>query len=539
MPASPAALLTRQIEDFTASMLGEADVSRFPDHGKAIHDAVWGTHIFHPWEIALVDTPLMQRLRGIKQTSFAYLTYPAANHTRFEHSLGVVVTADRLLDALTANQPPNLKPRPDDRIRVRLAALLHDCGHLFLSHIGEAQLVGDPQIAGVRKSAAKLAKPKTHELLSYMIVSSKAFRSYFKLLQRRYRDQSYELGDVDIGEVANYIIGEAHYRRKHFADMINGPFDADKLDYLTRDAYFTGLRISLDIDRLLYSMTIRVVDQEWMRKRSSETAPEGEPKKKVSLKCPRRLVVRASGVSALEQILFAKMQLVATVYHHHKIRAADTMLTSYVEYLRENAPGGGSAVPLQSPIEYLQWTDADWLVGNHPDEYLSSVAKRLRNRDLPKRALVISSRTADSGLENFTRLKRHPKRVAILAELRRDVMEELTLKAPGHGLEEHDLIIDMPEEPSLREARQTAILTPDESLAILDEYFPSGGWLETYVSNKWRAHVFCRDGANGLRLKVAKAARDVFGRDDGLHLKLSDEAFIQAHLAPADVESSY
>jgi hypothetical protein len=94
MPASPlSADFLHEIDDLTRSLLLAPGSLQKVRADKAIHDPVWGTHIFSAPEIAVLNTPLLQRLRGIHQTSFAYFTYPAANHSRFEHSLGVVVMA--------------------------------------------------------------------------------------------------------------------------------------------------------------------------------------------------------------------------------------------------------------------------------------------------------------------------------------------------------------------------------------------------------------------------------------------------------------
>ena len=80
--------LRGQIEDFASQYLPLSPVFvRLP---KVIHDALWGTIRLQKNEISLLDTPLMQRLRHIKQNGFAYLTYPSTTHTRFEHSIGVM-----------------------------------------------------------------------------------------------------------------------------------------------------------------------------------------------------------------------------------------------------------------------------------------------------------------------------------------------------------------------------------------------------------------------------------------------------------------
>ena len=106
---------------------------------KSIRDAVWGTLRFYPWEVAVIDSPLIQRLRDIKQTGLAYLVYPTANHTRFDHTLGVVGVASKIVQCINDKHPRKITPtiNHDDHMRIRLSALLHDIGHSCLSHVSE------------------------------------------------------------------------------------------------------------------------------------------------------------------------------------------------------------------------------------------------------------------------------------------------------------------------------------------------------------------------------------------------------------------
>jgi len=89
----------KHIEDYLEELLGEYKPSNVRAN-KIIRDAILGHNVFYQHEINLLDSPLMQRLRRIHQTALAYLTYPAATHTRFEHSLGCVVFAQKMVDAL-------------------------------------------------------------------------------------------------------------------------------------------------------------------------------------------------------------------------------------------------------------------------------------------------------------------------------------------------------------------------------------------------------------------------------------------------------
>ncbi len=122
---------------------------------KIIHDPVWGTCKYEPWEATLLELPVFQRLRGLRQTGFANLTYPAAEHSRFQHTLGVVEAASQLFDSVARGSGDGLslrgmraprKPRPFNggakqrhrwRALVRLAALVHDLGHSVFSHTSE------------------------------------------------------------------------------------------------------------------------------------------------------------------------------------------------------------------------------------------------------------------------------------------------------------------------------------------------------------------------------------------------------------------
>ena len=84
------------VSDYLAIHSG-SDYHPFPDD-KVIHDPIWGCVKFYSWEIAIIDTPLFQRLRDIYQVGLGVFTYPAARHSRFEHSLGVVAIASRMIE---------------------------------------------------------------------------------------------------------------------------------------------------------------------------------------------------------------------------------------------------------------------------------------------------------------------------------------------------------------------------------------------------------------------------------------------------------
>ncbi|MFB6193468.1 MAG: HD domain-containing protein [Halobaculum sp.] len=169
----------------------------------------------------LLDTPAVQRLRRIAQLGTVRLVYPSANHTRFEHSLGVYHLADRALDSL------GVEGREAERVRA--AALLHDVGHAPFSHNVEELLyrrtgLYHDDVGGVLRDSPVASVLRDH--------------------------------DIDPGRVAGLVAGEGRY-----GELISGELDVDRMDYLVRDAHHTGVPYgTIDTERLLNEL--RFVDGE-------------------------------------------------------------------------------------------------------------------------------------------------------------------------------------------------------------------------------------------------------------------------------------
>lgn len=124
------------IRPFVQAYLAELGEAFEPGGSKSIKDAVWGMIDLTPREVVVLDSPPMQRLRRIRQLGVSFLTYPTAGYSRFEHSLGALRQAERMLVAVSARSQFS-RDIEDARPVVRLAALVHDVGHLPLSHVSE------------------------------------------------------------------------------------------------------------------------------------------------------------------------------------------------------------------------------------------------------------------------------------------------------------------------------------------------------------------------------------------------------------------
>ncbi|QNU67305.1 HD domain-containing protein [Ruminiclostridium herbifermentans] len=357
---------------------------------KVINDPIWGCVKFNSWEIAIIDTPLFQRLRDIYQVGLGVFTYPAARHSRFEHSLGVVAIASRMIESLRNQKLGFINISDYEVMDVRLAALLHDIGHCFYSHLSEAFYGTLPEFIMLQKYFNKKfgVKPKPHEIFSYIIINTDAFKAFLthnSILNSQYISASGTINDLMV-RIGNMIIGVPNYGRrsegKHgkkysfLTRIINGDIDADKLDYIKRDSYTSGLPLTFDIERLLYKITIR--------------EPENTNE--------YQLVVDIAGITAVEEITFSKLMLNNYIYHHQKVLATEVMAKDIALALME-------LNIVKHPCDFLWYTDKtiEALVEDSRIPFnkyncthdLGFFVRRVKNRYLPKRCFEINSRVLE------------------------------------------------------------------------------------------------------------------------------------------------
>ena len=468
--------LLKEIEEFLEAYLSEEPTNTT---AKVVHDSLWGTLKLTPAEISFIDTPLLQRLRQIRQTGFAYMTYPSTTHSRFEHTLGVILNVKRLGEALIKDSGDR-RLTDDDLVRIRIAALLHDIGHGPFSHSSEEIYGLLPQF-DLFKNEIPGAKP--HEILAYLILSSPRFVDFSKRVFDKFNESR-----IEPKEIADAIVGiskDPDTPYKH--ELLNGPFDADKLDYLYRDSHFSGLPLSVDLDRLFYTVRINQ-----------------SPDRKY------RLIVTHSGATSLEQILFSKMVLFTTVYQHHKVRTCDCMFAGIIEYMQEkniSMKTKRRELTWHSPIDYLWITDDEFLSFGFetPDKELHKLIHNLFFRRLLKRALVLSNRTIEKNDDDrWDELQRHAKKTSNAAHERRRLAKDIW-EAAGKPCLLQEVWVDLPELPSMKAADTTFVLPgPESDLIPLNELFPTVKWTQKYGQNKWRGHVFCPPDC---RQQIGKAAK--------------------------------
>jgi HD superfamily phosphohydrolase len=291
---------------------------------EVIRDPLWDNIRLEPIAAAAMDTPAVQRLRYVRQLGHAFLVYPGATHSRFEHALGAYHLARRAL--ATLEERGDLRDIADEaRLAVRLAALLHDIGHYPFSHALEEAGFASHEAIGVQR----LGEGELGALL----------RSIG--------------GDAFITQIAGIITGSGD---SPLGGLISGSLDLDKIDYLSRDARQCGVPYgTVDVDRLLASLCL-VTDATGAR----------------------AVGVHEKGISALESLLFAKYQMYRNVYWHHAVRSATCMFKRAVRVAVRN----GTLDP-ETLADATDGSLTTALGANDP----TGLADALQRRQLHKRAL--------------------------------------------------------------------------------------------------------------------------------------------------------
>lgn len=225
----------------------------------------------------LLDTPEFRRLAQISQLGLVSLVYPAANHTRMEHSLGVYLTAIEYLQSLASDERFASLIGPEDAELFLVAALLHDLGHWPFCHPIED---------------INLPQTPSHEL----------FANSF-LLEGEIADALRDDWGVQPREVVDLLSGKPADRRgRVLRSLLSGPIDVDKADYLLRDSLHAGVPYGQNFDRprLVRSLCLN-------------EAGDG-------------VAITEKGKTAAEMMVFARYVMFSEVYWHHAVRSATAML---------------------------------------------------------------------------------------------------------------------------------------------------------------------------------------------------------------------
>ncbi len=501
---------------------------------KILHDNLWGTNRFYWHELAIIDSPLFQRLRDIHQTGLAFHVYMSAHHTRFEHSLGVTAIAPRIFDEIAGRHSDDLKnivgavfPDQDflqilNRLRkeLRLAALLHDTGHSILSHTSE-QVYGRLKL--MKEATEELSdltgKSKgAGEVISFCFAKTRAIAQLLERSKNHLLNESKaDLGEIDFTNVALIIVGRScHPFLQFLGDIISSGFDADKLDYLFRDALNAGLPLKYDFERYLYSVVLdkNILRDDEDRLKALYSSPglpgcaRKEPNHRYNFPYfdTYRLRLPKKSMNTIEQIVICKLMLFSYIYHHRKVRAAEGMVKRMLERMVANWEQIGLT---EESIfrKFLDLTDsalfAPGLGQDSSDSAIEQYRYRTTNRLLPREVYGIcggsyASHAEEPLLKTFlVDLQDSQSGETKIQEMERAIGEELLSIDNNIGQTAEEALVnagvwfDVPKPPEFHEVTEMVVREHTKSSGVpLTKIFPIKQWTEAYTHFRYHVRIF-------------------------------------------------
>jgi HD superfamily phosphohydrolase len=374
-----------------------------------IHDYIDLTSL----EGKLIDTPAYQRLRWIKQLGPINLVYPGANHTRHEHCMGTCHVVRKIADSIGLNS--------EDKKLVSVAGLLHDLGHTAFSHLGD-------EIDGVEDHVIRTTNIISNTELSDIISNE----------------------GLNPDEVNQIIMGN------HKLDsLVSGDLDGDRLDYLVRDAHYTGVSTGVDMGRLITTMSMH----------------------------DSNLVIKEKGLPAVEALLTARSTMYQTVYFHSFARGAQLMLARAAN----SAISSGNF----SINDFVNFTDHKFLSElDKADGLPSKLCNNFENRKIVKRAVSITKEQTE--LSGLKKSKKKSYEASIASKLEIDNSE---------------IYVDIPPF-SVMPGLKTKILKNNGDISHARDESKLVSSLYEAQFDHWRGSVY---GPSKLRDEIVAVSKSVLG----------------------------
>ncbi|MBF9002486.1 HD domain-containing protein [Vibrio nitrifigilis] len=464
-------------------------------NGKIL-DPIHGTIRITEIERQVIGHSLFQRLRGVKQNTFLYKVFPSAMHSRFEHSLGVMHVAYKMFVNLIINSYRYDSKYHDKLIfkyideiedkniqELRLAALLHDVGHGPMSHQFDSFLLNKEQLISV-------LGPKFHDVYELIDSDGKVEHEHISVIFiRKIFDDLNLNGKVNVDNVIKlielnykyegiFIINKGHKFdiQPLFTSLISScPIDSDRMDYLLRDSYFSGVKCGIyNVERILMSIV------------------------PVTEKGKVYLAYKESCLDSISEFIFSRSSLFSQVYYHKTNRAFSSMLTKVCEYVKELNGGdlsqklygfesGIDNYNLDSLVEFYLDNSDDYFINKTvpkliednscAEDLVNNIVKRVPWKKLYETKLIYSNKSIKDSVDK-----------ALIANIKLKFNDEI-----GKFIKEKDYIIDIMTDNAFKDVNKTEIKLlikrPDghyQSKDIID----CGCKLNAYQSIKYFVRVF-------------------------------------------------
>ena len=444
---------------------------------KFVHDPIHGSISIDGFFLDIMGRHEIHRLHSIKQLGLGNMVFPGANHTRFEHSIGVYHLAGRMCEALELDE--------DDSLAIRSAGFLHDICHPPFSHTMEELMERITE-----KDHMELARDLIHGRMPTFMDRDIDLFDGTEPIATILEDNGVsseqvcdliafpvsQLGGISSGQ-STLDFGESKPDKQSFFDskdyahqIIHGPVDADQMDYLMRDAHYTGVdHGAIDMDRLLTQMIL----------------------------FNGKMALDKGGIIAAEGLMVSRALMYSSVYYHKTVRIVEMMLTKAVESAME-AGENFSEIYLMNDIDLLSRL-------NSMDGTPSKLSREVMFRKLYKKAYILySNNLTEDDKVTLTKFVGYEKRKAL--------EEEIASRA---GLDKSQVIVDIPSKSTLLSSvkigKTDVQILDGNKLRSVTTFSPIAKSLQNRSIFDWSIMISAPKGCIDI---VNKAAKDIIGIDD-------------------------
>ncbi|MEM7306678.1 MAG: HD domain-containing protein [Planctomycetota bacterium] len=445
-----------------------------PKRFSVLRDPVHGDVYLTHEEMRLLDTPEMQRLRGVKQLGTTYLAYPGAMHTRFDHSIGTLHMTRRMIEAMRLNA--DLDPRAclgvgehEERV-IRIAALIHDVTHIPFGH-------------NIEDQTGLFHRHDSEYRFRHMLDSGTALGA--ELARLGLADDVLSILLCDEADAGGPVPA-------FWSQVVSDTICSDILDYLQRDAYFTGLKLQIDPRITSYFKVDR------------ETG-------NLFIDLTKRDLLREDILSEVVRMLEARYYFSERVYYHHAKVSAGALVARAVELAVQ--------ADVVSEADFYGQTDASLLdmlarraerAGPDVQRRINNMLARFHGRRLLKRACVFpryaNEKAQDGLVERFFSPGRRDERVAV-----EERVADLVRFATGESVE---IIVYCPAASMQLKEAQTHVRWPGEEavqpLSRFAAHVPRLADLERSYRDLWKFYVFADTSDPRLLQRVQEIACEEF-----------------------------
>lgn len=454
-----------------------------------LYDPIYGEmELKNPWEIEIVNSPRFRRLQRIKQMSFAYLIFPGANHTRFEHSLGTYKLASIFWDILKTKEIDHIAFDRDDEIKLKLSALLHDMGHGPLSHLVEIFM-------------SRLGLKYGHEVFAIQIIMDELP----EILRRNGIINADKICE-DVVKIITKNNDTKDIKICFFGNLISGHIDFDRLDFLQRDSYYChSWRLNVDL-HLFFTKGIKIMNIDGM---------------------PDAFLNGNTGISDAEEILMFRRNIYKNIVNDRNYLSATAMaLRAMKNSVSVNKPNNvlynlTQRIENYNKLDLNQFLDEfrkeEWYLELGDSEFLdllysvstsnSIYIDRLRKGNLFKSIDVVKyNDLTNTRKDNINKLYGDKKNMQIKISELEDKIEKLVINKSSIGSEA--IIVYAPPLPNKNEMFINVIIDDDEKLNLMDAS-PISKVLGDDLLQNWGIHLFADMSSNIDVHQIKKVFRKI------------------------------